>query len=226
MEAGAFARVVELMARMAGGDTAALFVLHEEFGAHLASMVRRHLRGLGVHHAPAEDIQSLVTDACFELLSCASGWDPQRGALPWTWAERRIHAAVARFVGIHTDSLDADGAPEPEELPATRGERLDAVVDSDGEAALLRRVAARDRAAALLVEALDQVASPRNQEIVLSVTVQARLGDPSPATTVARDFNMRPEAIRQVCKRAKDGLRGLAAAEPRFADLRDLALLA
>lgn len=55
--------------------------------------------------------------------------------------------------------------------------------------------------------------------------MQAHQGDPSPAVTVARAYALRPEAVRQTCKRLTDKVRHLAATDPYFAPLADLHLL-
>ena len=77
----------------------------------------------------------------------------------------------------------------------------------------------------LLVEALDRLPA-RSRAILLELRLQACLGDPSPSHTVADDHGLRPDHVRQLAKRARERLRALAAADPRFAVLADMALVA
>ncbi|HMQ25139.1 MAG TPA: hypothetical protein PKA98_04060 [Acidimicrobiales bacterium] len=109
--AGRQAEVAALMARLADGDTDAVFDLYEAFGAPLAAVMRRHLAAVGVTAAPREDVDGLVIDACLELFECSRAWRPDGGALPWNWAASRLRALAARYVGIHADELD-DAAVE------------------------------------------------------------------------------------------------------------------
>lgn len=118
-------RLTEVMRLVAGGDRAAVVALYVEFGGRVLGVVRRHLRRLGVEHVGADDLGGLVVDSCLAIADCASGWDPEGGAAPWTWAEHRIRRVVVEFVGQHADELDeaADvpGSPagprdEPEPL--------------------------------------------------------------------------------------------------------------
>jgi hypothetical protein len=66
---------------------------------------------------------------------------------------------------------------------------------------------------------------PAQQEILFEVKMQAGQGDPSPAVTVARAKALKPEAVRQTCKRLLDRVNDLAATDPYFAPLADLHLL-
>lgn len=207
------------MAMIAAGDRAAVFILANEFGGQIAALLRRQLRDFGVQAVNADDLDGLVTDACLELAACAPAWRPESGALPWTWAERRLRAVVSRFVGIHADPL-GDAGREAVAQPLAR------MAGPEGDdLEVLGELARAHPHCALLLEALEQVASPRNRAILLSVKAQAALGDPSPAVTVAREHGMRPDAVRQVVKRVLDRLRSLAAGDEHFAPLADLPLL-
>src|SRR5947209_3607167 len=69
------------------------------------------------------------------------------------------------------------------------------------------------------------VAAADPAEILFEVKMQANHGDPSPAVTVARAKALRPESVRQTCKRLLDRVARLAATDPYFAPLADLQLL-
>ncbi len=79
---------------------------------------------------------------------------------------------------------------------------------------------------ALVLAALEQVATRRDRAIVLEVRAQMAGGDPSPALTVARRHGVTPEVVRQVVSRVRARLARLAAHEERFAALADLAMVA
>ncbi|HEX4905268.1 MAG TPA: hypothetical protein VFU93_07445 [Acidimicrobiales bacterium] len=213
------ARLRKVMAAMAAGDRAATFDLYAEFGGPIRATVRRLLRRLGVDGAPAEDLDGLVIDACLELQSCAEAWDPDGGALPWVWAERRLLAVVSRWVGQHADTLE------------DRGEVIERMVATGAGASseptaveVLARL--EDPTCVLLREALEAVATARDRLIILEVGLQRSLGDASPAVTIGPHVGLRPDAVRQVLRRVRQRLSALAQNEPRFAPIIDLELLA
>jgi hypothetical protein len=213
-------KLVEVMTRMAEGDRAAVFTLYAEFGTIIAAVMRRELARLGRYTVAAEDLDGLVIDASLELARLARSWDPQRGAAPWTWAMRRLTRLASDFVGIHADPLDeavverlawASGAVGTEDPPPVR---------------LLERLAPHHPACRLLLDALEEVSTPRNRDILLEVRLQASLGDPAPAVTVGRSFGLRPDAVRQVVKRTRAAIGQLAADDPKFAPLAAIPLVA
>jgi len=212
-------RLRDVMAALAEGDRSATFDLYAEFGGPIRAWVRRLLRRLGVDSIPATELDGLVIDACLELQACAASWDPEGGALPWVWAERRLLAVVSRWVGQHGDSLDdrEDAVALMVASPVGRGAE-------PGVIELLERL--DDPTCRLLREALEAVASVRDREIVLEVGLQRSLGDASPAVTIGPSVGLRPDAVRQVLRRVRRRLHELAEAEPRYAALTDLALLA
>ena len=213
--------VAGLMGRMAAGDTAAIFELYEAFGARLAAVMRGHLAAVGLVGAPRDDVDGLVIDACLELYACSGAWRADGGALPWTWASARLRGLAARHVGLHADELDEAG-PEPEVAAGP-------VAWSGDEGAaveVLAGAAAHHELAALLVDGLAQVGTPRDRAIVLELRLQAALGDPSPSHTVAAGLGASPDAVRQVGSRMRRRLRHLAESDERFAPLADLPLVA
>ncbi len=214
-----FERLAVIMRLMAGGDAAAVFMLYGEFGAPIAGAVRRHLAAVGVRAAPREDIDGLVIEACLELFDCAGGWDPDGGALPWNWAERRLRTMVSRSVDRHTDPFD-------DEWTETPGAECDAAGGEEPEPLEVLRRCQGVPLCDLLMDALTELGSDRDRRLLLEMGLQRSLGDPSPALTVAPRFGMQPPAVRQAVKRMKDKLRGLARTDVRYASLADIALLA
>ena len=220
-----FERLVAVMALLAQGDRAALFVLYEEFGEHIAQTVRHELRRVHAR-VPAEDFGGLVIDAVMSLGAIAGAWDPSGGALPWVWGQHRIRQLVARHVGQFADSID-DGRKSTteklEHLAATTP--LGAHDNGMSELEALARLSASEKVCALLLAALEDTTTERDREILLAYKLQAALGDPSPANTVGDAFRLKPATVRQVVKRSLDRLRKLAATEPRFRPLADLHFL-
>jgi len=212
--------VEALMARLAGGDAAAVFALAEHHGARIAGVVRRHLRACGVEATTPEEVQGLVLDACMELRTVAPAWRPG-GALPWWWAERRIRVLVARWVGVHADPLDERGegaaVPEPPPAPSREGSLADAFARLVEEDPRVRLVAEAAR-----VARVDDVALL----CLLDYRVQQDQGDPSPAHTLAPRYGVSPEALRQRISRGRRRLREVVRTDPRFAALADFELVA
>ncbi|MBW3651815.1 MAG: hypothetical protein KY458_14715 [Actinobacteria bacterium] len=220
MDTERYERLVGIMAAMAAGDPAAVFWLYAEFGGHVGAAMRRELRRLGVERVAPEELDGMVIDACFELFDCAAAWDPTGGALPWTWAGRRLRRVASAWVGQHADELDV------ERFDAGADARGPTLVDDEAELDVLSRLAERHAGCALVLDALEHVATRRDRAIVLEVRVQMASGDPSPALTVARRHGLTPEVVRQVVCRVRARLNRLAACDDRFASLADVPLVA
>ena len=217
-----FERLTLVMARMAAGDRAALEVLYVDFGNPIRSLIHKELRRLGVHSVDSADVDGLTLDVCTDLFHRAGTWDPSRGVAPWTWARLRVRAQVSAFVGQFTDPLP-DGGPAEAEAAVVPP----AAVDDDNVVDIFERLTALrgDLRLRLLREALNRVSRPAQQEILFEVRMQAGQGDPSPAVTVARAKGIKPDSVRQTCKRLVDRVHDLAATDPYFAPLADLPLL-
>jgi len=214
-------RLAEIMGLLAGGDRAAAVMLYNEFGGRMAGGVRRRLRELGIHTPGEQLVADLVMDACFELSDCASGWKPGGGALPWTWARRRIDAMIAKSVGIFTDPLDESVSEWLVDSSASAG-----CADDLGAAALLDGLAGRDGRVGLLVAAFAAAhVSERDRAVTLEYRLQGELGDASPANTVGAEFGLKPDHVRQIVKRTRTRLARLADGDGRFRPLADLPLL-
>ena len=222
METERFERLVVVMAAMAAGDKAAVFSLYQEFSGQLAAFMGRELRRLGVNHAGAEDLDGMVIDACFVLFDCGAAWKPSGGALPWTWAARRLAAVASDWVGQFADELDATrtGTEGGDAVPAPVS------VGDEPELDVLLRMADDHVGCALVLEALERVASRRDQAILLELATQGLAGDPSPARTVAARHDVSPDVVRQAACRVRNRLSRLAADDRRFAGLADLPIVA
>lgn len=217
-----FERLTEVMARMAAGDAAALEELYVGFGNPIRSLIHKELRRLGVKSVDSADVDGLTLDVCTEVFRRAASWDPSRGVAPWTWARLRVRAIVCAYIGQFTDPLP-EGGPADAAAPVVAPPAND---DEDTVATFERLAALRDDLRLrLLHEALNRVSRPAQQEILFEVKMQAGQGDPSPAATVARAKALKPEAVRQTCKRVLDRVNTLAATDPYFAPLADLHFL-
>lgn len=220
MDLQRYDRLVVIMAAMATGDPAPVFWLYAEFGGHIGAVMRRELRRLGVERLAPEELDGMVIDACFELFDCGAAWNPAGGALPWTWAGRRLGRIASAWVGQYADELDMDRTDTGTDNPPSALETDPAELD------VLSHLAESHLGCALVLAALEQVATRRDRAIVLEVRAQMAGGDPSPALTVARRHGVTPEVVRQVVSRVRARLARLAAHEERFAALADLAMVA
>lgn len=223
MDTGSFERLTAVMERIAAGDQAAIFTLYLEYGGHVAALMRRHLKHLTADHASDEEVEAMVIDACLALADVAGGWRPEGGALPWNWAIARLRPIATRWVGQYSDEIDTvhdDELIGRELVDPSAG----AAWASDVE--LLGELARCHDGCALVLEALDRVASARDRAIMLELRVQSANGDSAPAVTIANRHGLSPAAVRQVACRVRSRLRQLAADEARFASLADLALVA
>ncbi len=211
--------VAELMARMATGDSAAVFDLVDRFGPELRAAVSRVAVSRGAH-LDRQALDDLALDVGLELNDLARAWRPDAGALPWTWARHRVAAVVDRHLGQWCSSLD---------VGVERTEKEDGPVPSAHEARLvdvMRRMGSTEPLVELLFEALELVLSERDRQLFLEVEVQQALGDRSPATTVGPMLGMQPAAVRQQYRRARLRLRRLAGTDPHYAPLADLPIVA
>jgi hypothetical protein len=206
---------------LATGDPIAIGSLAFEFHTPIAAAVRRHLGVQGRLVATEDDIDGLVLEVVLELVDCAHAWDPDGGAQPWVWADRRVGRVVARHLGQWADQLD----PDRHEAQVAALVRAFDAADLDLRDVLDRR-AAHDPVCGMVRDALVLVGSDRDQAILLEYQALQAAGDPSPAHTVARSFDLEPAAVRQAVRRMRSRLRRLADTDERFADLADLALLA
>lgn len=225
MEGTDYARVTDLMGRMADGDAAAVFTLQAEFGPQLAAALRRVLVARGVELGRRE-LEELVADVALDLHEHAGAWRPEGGALPWVWAAHRVANVVDRHLGQFTDELDDDRLGRIETATAMAPRRETNASDEPPSFSVLERMALDRPEARLLRDALVEVAGERDRELFLEMAVQSWLGDRAPATSVAAHLGMSPEAARQQKRRVAGRLAGLAAADERFAALSDLRLVA
>lgn len=186
-----------LMAAMAAGSTEALFEFIAEFGGELEGLVRGIL--VSLHRIDvarsADDVASMAVSAALVLYSRAQGWRPG-GARPWIWAYKSIREEIVTQVGHPSVQFK----PELNEAEPPTG-----IVGGDAEIDL-RFLAHRHERVAAWIGAVEQVANARDCEVHLEYQVQRRLGDPSPAHTVASMFELTPSNVRQIDHRVRKRL--------------------
>ena len=219
------ARVAHLMALMAARVGTALCALVDEFGPRLEASVRRHLRDFGRRDVLADrsQLDDLVLAAALVLFDRAAAWDPHGGAAPWTWADRAIRAEVVRSIGHPAGELDPHRFETPEPpAPCGRTGGLDGAYGT-GE---LDALAALDERVALLRDAIATVGTPRDQAVHIQYRLQKRLGDASPAHTVAAEFGLAPDNVRQIDHRMRRNIRRLAERDDRYVPLLGIPWLA
>lgn len=210
--------VDSLMARMAAGDTDAMFELADHHGGRIAGEVRRQLRVCGVERIAPEDLDGLVLDACMALFDVAGAWR-SGGAQPWTWAKDRIRGAVRVWVGVHADSLDN----------AARGDVADApplsTVDEAVEATFARLIE-EVPLVGLVAEAAAAAQMPEPAlYCLLEYGIQQSTGDPSPAHTLAPRYGVSPQTLRKRVSRDRRRLRAVVSSVPRYAAISTMALV-
>lgn len=214
------ARLAALMAMAAERDPAAVFALRETFALELERSVRGVASSRGVRLS-ADDVDQLAIDVAMELYALAPAWNPDFGVPPWVWARHRVAAVVDGHVGQHARPLElVDRGELDRPAPPATSASEPSVVD------VIEQLAAEDASVALVWDALVAVASERDRALFLEVLVQTSLGDRAAAATVGGLLGMKPEAVRQQVSRIRARLRGLAATDPRYADLADLAIVA
>jgi len=197
-EADRRAEVAALMARIAAGDSDAIFELHELAKDDLTRLVRSEARRLDLR-VDADEVWELTLDAAEALAEVAGAWRPD-GAWPWVWAHHRIRRVVHRHVGTFTRLLD-DEHLELEAPPPV--EPIDDPLD------VLHQAARRHPAARRLADGLARV-SERDARIYLGVALERAAGNRSPAVTVGADHDLQPATVRKVVQRVGERLAEVA----------------
>lgn len=213
-------RVADLMSRLATGDLSALVPFIQEFGGRLAATIRRVLAPFGRHDVIDDHarMQELVFEAAFCIFDHAGAWNPE-GSLPWTWAERAIREVVVVHLGHPSVELDVD----QHDHAALSAVRTSTPVGPGEE---LLALAQRFPEIGLLDEAITLVGSHRNRLVHIQYRLQKAMGDPSPAITVANEFDLTPDNVRQIDRRMRLGLQKLIDTDERYRPLAELDWLA
>jgi len=181
-----------LMEAMAQGDSGALFTFVNRFRPELTSTVRSILGSVGRRDVGARpaDIEFLVLSAGIVVYDRAPRWNSE-GAAPWLWAIRAIRGEIVQWLGHPRVEFVAEWHSAPEAVAA------------GGSDITYRDLAARNEEIAAWIAAVQQVTSERNADVHIEYQTQKSLGDPSPANTVGRQFNLQPANVRQIDRRVR-----------------------
>lgn len=185
--------LVDVMADMAAGDTAALPRFVHEFGDHLARSVGGILKSMGrsdLGRHPAER-DYLMWSAAIVIFDRAPRWDPT-GSRPWVWSHRAIRAEVVAWMGHASITFDPD-------IHASRGANQVAA----GADVTLRSLADSHEEVAHWIAAVEDVANERDRHVHVEYQTQKHLGDLSPAVTVSVMFDLTPSNVRQIDTRVR-----------------------
>jgi DNA-directed RNA polymerase specialized sigma24 family protein len=210
--------LVEIMGALPD-DESAVAALYLEFGHEIGAVIRYLAPRRGGSHLDDDELDGLTFDACLVLGRLGGSWRPDGGALPWTWARRRLDALVCERVGPVTTPLVRE-----EQLGAARPV-VTAVLDDGDVSTALSALASDDERCALLLEALEVAVSPTDAEVLLRLRVQLDSGDPSPSHTIAGELGVNAPAIRQRASRARRRLADVIRSDPRYAAIAGIALL-
>jgi len=205
----------EIMAGMAAGDAAFLFAFIEAYGPKVRWVVRSILEGMGRFDIVrnADELDGLMLDACDVVFRRAGGWKPG-GAAPWNWAHKAIRAEVARGIGHRVIELNTDDDRDSE-VGHYGGVVSDLAADD------LAVLITRHPRVGVLDRAIRSVGSERDQLVYWEYRIQQGMGDPSPAHTVGARFGLKPDNVRQLCRRHGKRVWSVITADPAFAELRD-----
>ena len=159
-------------------------------------------------------LDGLTLDACDVVFRRAGGWKPG-GAAPWNWAHKAIRAEVARSIGHRVVEFNPDHDDRDSEVGHHGGVVSDLAADDLG--VLINR----NPRVGLLDQAIRSVGSERDQLVYWEYRIQQGMGDPSPAHTVGARFGLKPDNVRQLCRRHGKKVWSIVATDRMFAELRD-----
>ncbi|HIG25917.1 MAG: hypothetical protein ABGX61_04470 [Acidimicrobiales bacterium] len=226
------AAVAAYMARIVDGDTDAIFEFYDDFGHKVRFLVKKSLLSMGRHDLLRDvaEFEGIVLNAWLDMTERASGWSPE-GALPWTWAGQRIYATVVRgaghavadperFASLEGDNEDGndlwDINPSNRDCSEQVFGRRPASVDSFVDVAIGHPGVQK------FIDALSQVASPKNTQVFLDYRYQQCNGDISPSHTVADWHEMTPDNVRQIFSRTLRKFRSLIEDDESLAPFREI----
>lgn len=201
------------MAAAAAADPRAVALIAEAAAAPLRFVMRRHLAHMGWHNPPEDVLYDVVMSGVIALHDLAPAWVPG-SALPWRWADRRLRAIAAAYVGQHSSGVEVLEHMEarPERGPSAGASGVSAT-------AALSAVAEDNDLARLLLVALRRVANDRDVELWLEVRQEAACGNRAPAVTVGAYLGLAPTTVRKAVQRVSERLSRLAAGDDCFGPL-------
>ena len=205
----------------------------------VAKIVNKTISKFYQHDRPSSD---LVKDAVFEsvlwLITNAKGWDPKKGAVPATWAYRKIAQITMSVVGVENLTLDVDesneeGALEKQALELrlheesvagrTSGTSYAGDFEVEHPFDMLEKLGNQD--VSLLLEALQYLLTKGLITDDASTICAERLMG-TEYSVIADCFAKTEEATRKIAERTNRQLKNLCLELPRYADLIKLPMIA
>jgi hypothetical protein len=225
------AAIAAYMARIVDGDSDAIFEFFDAFGHKVRYSVKGVLRSMGRQDLLQDvaEFEGIVMSAWLDMAERASGWSPE-GALPWTWASRRIYATVVRGAGHALANPERYKSLEGDDVgndlwdikPSDRDYSEVAFGHHPPVADSFANIAGDNPRAQKFMDALGRVASPKNAQVFLDYRYQLCNGDISPSHTVAGMHEMTSDNVRQVFSRTLRKFRSLIETDDSLASLREI----
>ena len=215
--------------------------LWKELETPVKKIVNQTISKFYHHNRPSSD---LVSDAVFESIlwlidkNNAKSWDPKRGALPSSWAYKKIAQITRRLVGFEHVTLDID---ETTEDGALKKQELEMQLLDESVAG---RTSGTTHAGDVEVEhPFDQLANLDNPVVSLlldalqyllekglitddAATISAERIIGTEYSIIADYFGKTEIAIRKIVQRTNQHLKTLNLEMPRYADLIKLPMIA
>jgi hypothetical protein len=213
--------------------------LWKELETPVKKIVNQTISKFYHHNRPSSD---LVSDAVFEsilwLITNAKSWDPKRGALPSSWAYKKIAQITMSLVGLEHVTLDVD---ESTEAGALKKQELEMRLYEESVAG---RTSGTTYAGDFEVEhPFDQLANLNNPDVSLLLEAlqyllfQNLITDDGAAicaeriigteySILAEYFGKTEEATRKLAERTNRQLKKLNLEMPRYADLIKIPMIA
>lgn len=214
------AAVTKAMASIQAHDACGVESLFDLAFMPVRRIIQHEIRSSGVHLSN-DQLEDLTRDAIVDLAGLAGVWRPDGGALPWTWARKRIVANAFRSLMGCCDELDEEKVASSETglvlVPPTETADLSETLVS---------LAETHPEANLLLEALLVVASERDRRVYLDYVVEQATGNPAASGAVAMIHGLGQANVRKIVERVRRRLSQLASEEPGYAGLADLHLVA
>ena len=217
----------------------AFLELWNDLETPVAKIVNHTISKFYHHDRPSSDV---VSDAVFEsvlwLMTNSTGWSPKRGALPATWAYKKIAQITMSVVGIENVTLDVD---ESNEEGALEKQALELRLHEESVAG---RTSATSYAGDFEVEhPFDMLEKLGNQDVSLllealqylliqglitddAATICAERITGTEYSIIAECFGKTEEATRKIAERTNRQLKVLNLEMPRYADLTKLPMIA
>lgn len=213
--------------------------LWKELETPVAKIVQKTLSKYYHQDRPSSDlVQDAVLESVLWLITNSSGWNPNRGALPATWAYKKIAQITMSVVGIENVTLDIDETTEEgvlkkqmlemqlhNESEAGRTSGTTYAGDVEAEHPFDMLVNLDNQVVSLLLEALQYLLA---QGLITDdgATICAERVTGTEYSIIAEYFGKTEVATRKIAERTNRQLKKLNLEMPRYADLIKIPMIA